>query len=341
MDYDKCAICKEGIRDESGSHLTLTEKGAIGVCNASKERHDELVFTAGEKVHKSCRDSYINKKNIKLYNKKRKSVCHDGSPVKRRFRTDHEFDYKLNCLFCRNPVTERDKRNSKAYQVMCKNREFDISILKICEQRNDPWAVSVKGRIAYVNDLHSEDAVYHQACSINFRTGKDIPETYEGKRQSRSGSKRGRPLDLDRESAFNLVCKYLPENDDEQVTISDLILIMQQHLKDSTSEAFTSKWMKVRLTEQFKDEIVFTEINGKQNVVIFRSKAKNILPDFYKSWRSDDVELEKTRIIKTAAMLLKMKLKSVIVPQQHIHQLKILNHSHVLKSFSHNRCNYS
>ena len=80
---------------------------------------------------------------------------------------------------------------------------------------------------------------------------------------------------------------------------------MQQHLKDSRSEAFTSKWMKARLSEQFKDEIVFTEINGKQNVVTFRSKAKNILHDFYKSWRSDGVELEKTRIIETAAVLLK------------------------------------
>ena len=71
MDYDKCAICKEEMRDESGSHIALTEKGAIGVCNANKERHDELVVTVGEKVHKSCGDSYINKKNIKSYNKKR------------------------------------------------------------------------------------------------------------------------------------------------------------------------------------------------------------------------------------------------------------------------------
>ena len=51
------------------------------------------------------------------------------------------------------------------------------------------------------------------------------------------------------------------------------------------------------------------EINEKQNVVAFRSKAKNILHDFYKSWRSDDVEFEKTRIVKTAAMLLKNEIK--------------------------------
>ena len=114
-------MCKEEIRDESGSHVALTEKGAIGVSSASKERHDELIVTPSEKVHKSCRDSYINKKNIKSYNKKRESACHDGSPVKHRLRTDHEFDYRLNCLFCRNPVTERDKRDSRACQVMCKN----------------------------------------------------------------------------------------------------------------------------------------------------------------------------------------------------------------------------
>ncbi len=93
MDYDVCVIFKEEIIDEIGSHVTLTEKGAIGVCNASKERHDDLVVTAGEKVHKSCRDSYINKKNIKSYNKKKESTSYAGSPVKRRLRTDHEFDY--------------------------------------------------------------------------------------------------------------------------------------------------------------------------------------------------------------------------------------------------------
>eukprot|EP00794_Sanderia_malayensis_P002071 gene2071-2348_t len=187
MDYDVCVICKEEVGDESGSHVTLTAKGAIGVCNASKERHDELVVTAGEKVHKSCRDSYINKKNIKSYNKKKESTSYAGSPVKRRLRTDHEFDYRLNCLFCKYPVSERDKRDKKAYQVMCKNCEFDISILKICEQRNDSWAVSVKGRIAYVNDLHSKDAVHHQVCSTNFRTGKDIPETLKAKGSQHQG----------------------------------------------------------------------------------------------------------------------------------------------------------
>ena len=57
---------------------------------------------------------------------------------------------------------------------MCKNRKFHSSIPKVCEQRNDLWAMEVKGHIAFVNHVHSEDAVCHEACSANFCTGKGI-----------------------------------------------------------------------------------------------------------------------------------------------------------------------
>lgn len=89
------------------------------------------------------------------------------------------------------------------------------------------------------------------------------------------------------------MANYLKDNDDEQITVQGLLSLMLNYLKDSSSEAFTSKWLKNRLIEHFKGEIVFTEINGKQNVVTFRSKAKKILHDFYKSTKSDDKETEK------------------------------------------------
>ena len=38
-------------------------------------------------------------------------------------------------------------------------------------------------------------------------------------------------------------------------------------------------------------------------------KQKNILHDFYKSSKSSDVEIEKTRVIETAANLLKNEIK--------------------------------
>lgn len=42
----------------------------------------------------------------------------------------------------------------------------------ICDERRDEWSAEVRGRIESVNDLHAADAVYHQSCSVNFRTKK-------------------------------------------------------------------------------------------------------------------------------------------------------------------------
>ena len=167
----------------------------------------------------------------------------------------------------------------------------------------------MKGHTAFVNDLHSEDTVYYQACNANFRTGKGIPQLFDDSTQSKPKSKRGRPPDVSRESASLFVANYLKENDDEQTAVNDLLSITQERLKDSSSDAFTSKWLKNRLMEYFKDDIAFTEINGKHNDVTFKTKAKNILHGFYKSRKSDDAEEEKTRIIETAANLLRNEIK--------------------------------
>ena len=56
-----------------------------------------------------------------------------------------------------------------------------------------------------MNDLHLEDAVYHQACSANFRTGKDILQLCDDGPKSKPSAKRCRPSDIDRESVFLLL----------------------------------------------------------------------------------------------------------------------------------------
>ena len=48
-------------------------------------------------------------------------------------------------------------------------------ILGVCQERGDEWANDVQARILHVHDLHAADAVYHKACSVNFRTMKQIP----------------------------------------------------------------------------------------------------------------------------------------------------------------------
>ena len=66
---------------------------------------------------------------------------------------------------------------AEAYAVRTHSFEYPIS--EMCKSRNDQWAMTVLGRInSKTSDLHAEDAVYHQICSVNLRTGKEIPQKF-------------------------------------------------------------------------------------------------------------------------------------------------------------------
>ena len=135
------------------------------------------------------------------------------------------------------------------------------TILKICQERADSWSDVVKARILHVHDLHAADAIYHQTCSVNFRTKKQMPmaqfATEDFKRP-----KLGRPQDDKRAEAFLEVASYLEDNDDEQITINDLIDLMNQKLTNTDYDAYGYTYMKTRLQKHFGERIVQTEING-------------------------------------------------------------------------------
>ena len=188
--------------------------------------------------------------------------------------------------------------------------EFKDTLLKSCNERGDAWAVIVKARVLHVHDLHAADAVYHQVCSVNFRTKKQMPAAHQTSETEVKKTKLGRPQDEERFNAFLEVANFLEENDNEQITINDLVSRMENNLKGSECQAYGDTQIKFKLKEQFGDRIIHTEINGKPNVVTFRSTAKAILQDFY-AHRKADPETEKKRIIETAAKLIKNDIKSV------------------------------
>ncbi len=79
--------------------------------------------------------------------------------------------------------------------------------------------------------------------------------------------------------AFLEVAKCLEKNDDEQITIHDLVQRMDENLANTEHSAYTCTHMQQKLKEHFGNKIIQTEINGKCNVVTLRSKA--VLHDFY------------------------------------------------------------
>ena len=71
-------------------------------------------------------------------------------------------------------------------------------------------------------------------------------------------------------SAFLEVVQFLEENDDEQISIQDLIQRMDENLVNTEFSAYSYQHIQEKLKEHFGNKIIETEINGKPNVVTFR-----------------------------------------------------------------------
>jgi hypothetical protein len=125
--------------------------------------------------------------------------------------------------------------------------------------RNDEWAVEVRGRIEFARDLHAADAICHSTCSGNFRSGKKVPEVFSTCKENASSSQ-GRPNTSHK--VFLQVTKYLEENDDEQITIKYLVDYMKSLSED---EAYSHQHMKIKLKRHYGMSIIITELNGKEN----------------------------------------------------------------------------
>lgn len=160
------------------------------------------------------------------------------------------------------------------YPVRTNN--LQTTILKVCQERNDDWAVAVRGRIETINDIHAADAIYHQTCSVNFRTGKAVPKAFFP--DSKKDENRVDPKNCIKENHFKKLVDYLHQHDDEQITIKDLV----NNINNLCGENFYSPvHLKRKLRDHFGDNIIISDIVGKSSVVTFRETAQSILQMFY------------------------------------------------------------
>ncbi|CAH3022720.1 unnamed protein product, partial [Porites evermanni] len=302
MEY--CVICKE-LSTNGLETVELRQKGSDGINNASKLRGDTLQTFAGQRVHQKCRQKYCHVKVIRSYIKKHTADEETSSSASRTLRSSEPtFDFGERCLFCSQPAKlTGNKRGHDVFPV--RTLDFQTTLNRICEERRDGWAEKVHGRISFSQDLIAAGAIYHQVCSTNFRTGKQVPLSHQTNGSKRQ--KKGRPTDKSRQEAFLEVAKYLKENDDEQLTVNDL---MNKMAEFNDQEPYSARYMKEKLKEHFGENIVIASINGKADVVTFRSTASTILQNFYDASRDADPEADKIRVIKAAADLIKTDIKS-------------------------------
>ena len=126
-------------------------------------------------------------------------------------------DFAIDCLHCgKSTRDQRKKDDVSVYHVRSSSCQANLELLCLQRGPGDKWPETVKGRIEYAQDLYAADAVYHQQCNINFRTGRNISWAFQS-HGSDGENKKGRPEHEDRLSAFfkviscakNLMREYL------------------------------------------------------------------------------------------------------------------------------------
>ena len=68
---------------------------------------------------------------------------------------------------------------------------------------------------------------------MNFRTGRQIPKDYVTDETANKKKKTGRLQNKTQRDAFMAAVRYLQENDEEQITISELCTKMEEYLEDA------------------------------------------------------------------------------------------------------------
>ncbi|KAL5020263.1 hypothetical protein ScPMuIL_003155 [Solemya velum] len=108
------------------------------------------------------------------------------------------------------------------------------------------------------------------------------------------------------EAIYHQVIDELREND-EQSTVSDLIDRMSKIYSDPYGPIYNCQ----KLAEHLGDSVVISNINGKDNVVTFRTTAAKILQTFYENPKMNDENAEKQRIINAATEFIKADIQSI------------------------------
>ena len=212
----KCIFCESSL-DDRQEVVTLGVKGCQGIAQASQAWGSSITTSPGQRVHVKCRHRHCNKRRIEQSLKRSRNAASDdfGGQVSLR-SGELTFNFKENCLFC-GQIDTFDSKHQRGHKLVpVRSLDFQDNIMQQCKRMNSKWSEKVMARIRSVHDLPAADAVYHQICSTNFRTGKSIPVVFMSDADEYPAKKRGRLKDLFQEEVFLQVMADLQQNDEEQ-----------------------------------------------------------------------------------------------------------------------------
>ena len=188
-------------------------------------------------------------------------------------------------------------------------------ILTRCRTRNDAWSYSIQGCIAYLGrNQHAADCMYHHSCDVHFRTRRDVPMQHSTERSATTWTIVGRPKNVYRQETFLWMCAYFEDNDEKQLSLTDLANKMKEYLQDDESVAYGNQYLKSKLLERYGKSTSIAEGEGLSHIVTFREKTSEILSNYFNTPNGADEETETRAIIEDAAKLIKSNIKTIITP---------------------------
>lgn len=118
----------------------------------------------------------------------------------------------------------------------------------------------------------------------------------------------GRPQEYEKLDHFEQLCEWI-EQEAECYTIDELHKKMIEMAQ--SSNVYTTKWLKAKLSEKYKEHIFLAEMQGKSDIVCLRNFADLIVNNAWYKRREDDPEREARRIVSTAAKLILADIRSL------------------------------
>lgn len=253
------------------------------IIESSKTRCDDLHVELQKNIdsdksmtiqcHRDCVSSYTSSYHIQRHLKRIGGTRSSSEPPpKRRTRLSNVnvFDFQENCLFCgENCVMDPDPRNPSRWRkaVRCRTacrpgkQTFKDAILEVCNSRKDERAGAVEVRLhGAITDLHAADARYHDDCRKSFMSPRCIEFTTQ---------KPGQSKDLALEAIMNEM-----QLDTSYVWTS---IEIYNHYKGHGGTSLSRGKLIQQLTDVFHKELMVFASPGLANIIMFRSRASNLL----------------------------------------------------------------
>lgn len=301
-----CILCDKKL---DGEETVVVKTGRDNIVSASLIRQDglqEVLQIVDPLVlHVKCRKDYTRATSLK---KRMREITNVGSECEEPSGSSGvtlrsgapKFNFKTHCLFCADIADDckekkkpQERRRGGLHYV--RTKEIINTIKEVAVEKKDELCDLVLSRVGDEIDLIAAEARYHGDCFVAFC------RQYKRRKQDCSG----RPVDNERHEVFLKLCKFMEDDEDCQFSLSMLEEKMETLCdKEEQGCAYHKKHLKRKLLDHFGDNIIITEIKGKESVVCLREETDRVVWDKWYSERRTNTEEDRIRVVTAAAKII-------------------------------------